>query len=146
VRRAILIAIVLGIGAGCAARRMPTFHTVALEGVSYDKAFDAAEVAIARHFEIYFADRKAGVISTRYSTEKSIDSIIKIRAIAVLTKRSDGAVDMHFKVLRERFWERWTGDHELVTQHDFLGEDEDFARRILKEAQKIAAESKQSKK
>ena len=130
--------------AGCESvpKRPPTYKTVAIYDVEYDKLFDALEAALARYFHILVADRQAGVISTRYSSEKSIDGIIKVRVLAVISERIDGAYDLSLKVIRERYWEKWEGDHELVTQRDLVGTDERFAGTILERMRHILAKSK----
>jgi len=140
--RLLLISALLIAGCRTAIKRPPTYKTVAVYDVKYDKLFDALEAALARYFHIAYSDRKAGVISTKYSTEKSIDGIIKVRALAVISERIDGALDVNLKVIRERYWEKWEGDHELVTQKDYLGTDERFADTILARMRRILAKSK----
>ena len=123
------------IGAGCAAPQLG-FETRALQGVPYARAFDETEIAINRHFDLIYSDRASGVISTRYSSEKSVDGIIQVRAIAVLKEAPGGqSTTVNLKIVRERFWEKWELDHELTTQIDFDGYDERLANAILDEIQ-----------
>jgi hypothetical protein len=107
--------------------------------VPYNRGFDETEIALSRHFDLRYSDRASGVISTRYSSEKSIDGIIKLRAIAVVEQgEGDQAATVNLKIVRERFWEKWEFDHDLKTQMDFEGYDHRLANVILDEIQSRA--------
>ena len=130
-----LLAAIAAAGCGAPQPRLD-FEVRALEGVPYDRAFDETEIAVGRHFDLRCSDRQSGVISTRYSAEKSIDGIIKIRAIAVLQEADGGRkTNVCLKIVRERFWEKWEFDHNLTTQVDFEGYDKRLAKDILDEIQ-----------
>jgi len=136
-----VVLLILVAAAGCAgpAHRLE-FSSRTLESVPFGRAFDETEIAVDRHFDVRYADRKSGVMATRYSSEKSIDGIIKIRAIAALTPSANGqSTTVHLKIVRERFWEKWQFDHELTTQIDFEGYDRRLANAILDEIQASAS-------
>ncbi|NOZ19728.1 MAG: hypothetical protein GXP25_01430 [Planctomycetes bacterium] len=103
-----------------------------IQGVPYERVFDETEIAISNHFDILSSDRASGIITTRYSAEKSIDGIIKMRTIAFLKKgEGDKATAVYLKIVRERFWEKWEFDHNLTTQVDLVGYDKRLANVIL---------------
>ncbi|MEW6356765.1 MAG: hypothetical protein AB1696_10585 [Planctomycetota bacterium] len=110
------------------------FVMKAIGGVPYERVFDEAEIAISSHFDVLASDRTNGIITTRYSSEKSIDGVIKMRAIAYLKKgEGDKATGVYLKIVRERFWEKWEFDHVLTTQVDMVGYDKRLAVLILDE-------------
>ena len=140
IRSLVLLCAIIA-GAGCASRPPSGFEVRTLDGVAYSRAFDEAEMAIAHHFDIRSSDRDNGLIATRYSSEKSIDGIIKVRAMAILSEAKAGqATTVHLKVVRERFWEKWEFDHDLTTQVDLEGYDRVLANLILDEIQTRAAQ------
>ena len=110
------------------------FVVRAIQGVPYERVFDETEIAISNHFDVRSSDRKSGIVTTRYSAEKSIDGIIKMRAVTFLKKaKDDKATAVYLKIVRERFWEKWEFDHILTTQIDLVGYDKRLANLILDE-------------
>lgn len=134
----VLLLGLLGI-VGCAAP--PTgFEKRTLDGVPYSRVFDETEMAVGRYFEPCYCDRENGIISTKYSSEKSMDGIVKLRSIAVIEPDKGGrSTTVFLKIVRERFLEKWEFDHDLTTEIKFDGFDRRLANVILDEIQARAA-------
>ncbi len=127
-------------GAGCIAPRCEQgrMKEMTLGGASQQQVYEATRQVLERYFELACEDPAGGMITTRYSQSKSPeDGIVKVRAIAVIT-RQPGGTRVDVKVVRDRFTEMWNiWGHEIVEGKDFLGSDKAFEGRILNEIQRL---------
>lgn len=139
-----IVGLMVFIGAGCAAPRCEEsrMKEMIVTGGKYHRVYQATEDVLQKYFEIAYADPACGVITTRYSQEKSPEeAIVKISAIAAITEGKLGP-HINLKVVKQRFLDKWdVWGHNIIEEEVFIGADRLLEDRILNEIEQALSGS-----